>query len=281
MTAQSIAMMEGAGKAWQFGKRKISAKSNEEFNAFTYQNMWSESVANINSMLPELREQFHVSAGFQKEIFKHMFDLVPIFINEMAKATGQLITNLSGANAFDQSSTNPAPTQSNFFPDFLPEAYADDTSTTSQKNKAWFQNKSIKFIQDWLKVVLNQGNPYQATTNEISLAKNVLHTKIQQGSTAPTIPSPEKISTTSKQDEFNSWNASLFKLQKLFLEQQIIGMRFRRKGMTPSWFRNKMSGIISSIKTISNDYRNPNNLIQKKVMQLRQEIANGSWTFKY
>lgn len=99
MVAQSLAMMEAAGRGWQFGKRKISAMPNKEFNKLEYIDMWNDSTANVRDMLPGLEKMFDTSTIYQGKIFEHMFALIPVFINKMAESTGGLISNLSGQNA--------------------------------------------------------------------------------------------------------------------------------------------------------------------------------------
>ncbi len=64
MGAQSYLMMYMAGAGWQYGKRKISAKSNEEFNALT-------TVSLYKSMTTELKESI-------PSIEKSMNDMTPI-----------------------------------------------------------------------------------------------------------------------------------------------------------------------------------------------------------
>ncbi len=54
MPIQSYLMMYFAGSAWQFGKRKISAKSNEEFNNLTMKTLLEEHTMELKSVIPTL-----------------------------------------------------------------------------------------------------------------------------------------------------------------------------------------------------------------------------------
>ncbi len=56
MPIQSYLMMYFAGSAWQFGKRKISAKSNEEFNKLTMKTLLEEHTMELKSVIPTLEQ---------------------------------------------------------------------------------------------------------------------------------------------------------------------------------------------------------------------------------
>lgn len=76
MTAQSLMMMLGAGRAWQYGKRDISAKSNEEFNKYTPQDMIEETFADIREMIPTLKENMEDMKELQRFIITEMVSYI-------------------------------------------------------------------------------------------------------------------------------------------------------------------------------------------------------------
>ncbi len=76
MAGQSLAMGEAFGKGFQYGKRRISSMSNEEFNALTAEGMAKTTFADINSMIPSMESSVKNSDRLQSEIIQAMGDLV-------------------------------------------------------------------------------------------------------------------------------------------------------------------------------------------------------------
>ncbi len=69
MAGQSLAMGEAFGKGFQYGKRKISSMSNEEFNALNFQQL-SESIAtDYKVMIPSMKESLKASDELQRAVF--------------------------------------------------------------------------------------------------------------------------------------------------------------------------------------------------------------------
>ncbi len=56
MGAQSIIMGEAFGKGFQFGKRKISALTNEQFNKLSLAELWKDTSTDVTAMIPTLKE---------------------------------------------------------------------------------------------------------------------------------------------------------------------------------------------------------------------------------
>ncbi len=76
MAGQSLAMGEAFGKGFQYGKRKISSMSNEEFNALNFQQL-SESIAtDYKTMIPSLKKSIEASDELQRAVFKALGDLL-------------------------------------------------------------------------------------------------------------------------------------------------------------------------------------------------------------
>ncbi len=59
MFMQSAAMALGFGSFFQYGKRKLSAMSNEEFNKLTPEALTSQLMSSINNMIPTVEQSFH------------------------------------------------------------------------------------------------------------------------------------------------------------------------------------------------------------------------------
>ncbi len=89
MPIQSYLMMYFAGSAWQFGKRKISAKSNEEFNKLTMKTLLEEHTMELKSVIPTLEKSLDDVTPLVKVLIEQYGD----FVREAIAATPQAIEN--------------------------------------------------------------------------------------------------------------------------------------------------------------------------------------------
>ncbi len=85
MVAQSLAMMEAAGKGWQFGKRRISAMSNEEFNKLTPHRIMEDSLAEYKLMIPSMTKAFDESKELQTKIIEVMVGYAVQLLSDIQK----------------------------------------------------------------------------------------------------------------------------------------------------------------------------------------------------
>ncbi len=83
MATQSLVMGESFGKAFQFGKRKISAMSNEEFNKLNIEDVASEMFKAYDKITPKLQESMEKSQELQEFIVKQMLLMVPKLIESL------------------------------------------------------------------------------------------------------------------------------------------------------------------------------------------------------
>ncbi len=74
MAAQSFAMGHAFGTSFQYGKRKISSMSNEEFNALDSVALHQDLQTDIRAMIPSMNESFHRMESFQIEIIQSMMN---------------------------------------------------------------------------------------------------------------------------------------------------------------------------------------------------------------
>ncbi len=74
MGIQSAVMAEQFGTMFQYGKRRISAMSNEEFNKLTPEMLQERMTTQLKGMIPQMKEQIQA-----------MSDLVPIIIEEFGR----------------------------------------------------------------------------------------------------------------------------------------------------------------------------------------------------
>ncbi len=68
MAAQSFAMGQAFGTSFQYGKRKISSMSNEEFNALNAEALHKQIQADIRTMIPSMNQSFAQMEKFQSEV---------------------------------------------------------------------------------------------------------------------------------------------------------------------------------------------------------------------
>ncbi len=74
MATQSMIMGDAFGRAFQYGKRKISAMSNEEFNAYSSQKMSSDIFKTYEMAIPDIKQSIHMSQELQHFIVKEFIE---------------------------------------------------------------------------------------------------------------------------------------------------------------------------------------------------------------
>ncbi len=83
MGSQSAVMMKMAGEQWQYGKRRISAMTNEEFNKLTPIKLFEIETSELRAMIPLMQESM-----------RDMNKLTPIIVTEMIKMFSDFVTIL-------------------------------------------------------------------------------------------------------------------------------------------------------------------------------------------
>ncbi len=75
MATQSLVMGEAFGTAFQYGKRRISAMSNEDFNKLSIEQVASQMFKSYENIIPELKQSIRKSTQFQNFIFATLLDM--------------------------------------------------------------------------------------------------------------------------------------------------------------------------------------------------------------
>ncbi len=83
MAAQSFVMMYQAGEGWQYGKRKISAMSNEDFNKLTPQIILQNQAASLRGSLPTIVKSMNDMTPIIRDIVRQYGDFAKAIINEL------------------------------------------------------------------------------------------------------------------------------------------------------------------------------------------------------
>ena len=91
MAAQSFAMGEAFGKGFQSGKRRVSSMTNEKFNATTQAQLFKETTADINAMIPAMKAQMKTFTFLQSDIIQELIG----YIKELPQDIYQGLTNTS------------------------------------------------------------------------------------------------------------------------------------------------------------------------------------------
>ncbi len=94
--AQSFIMMYQAGEGWQYGKRRISALSNEEFNKITPASLMERQAMELKGAIPIMERSMNNMTRMVPMIIEQYGD----FIREAIKAMPQAIANITGGTEF-------------------------------------------------------------------------------------------------------------------------------------------------------------------------------------
>ncbi len=78
MAAQSFAMGHAFGTSFQYGKRKISSMTNEEFNALSATDLHGQLQADIRAMIPNMNQSFKTMEQFQLDIIGSMVNTLKL-----------------------------------------------------------------------------------------------------------------------------------------------------------------------------------------------------------
>ncbi len=87
MGIQSAVMAEQFGTLFQYGKRRISAMSNEEFNKLTPQMLQERMTREIEGMIPEMKEQIKAMRPMVELIISEFAQYILLATEEMQKLT--------------------------------------------------------------------------------------------------------------------------------------------------------------------------------------------------
>jgi len=89
MGIQSAVMAEQFGTMFQYGKRRISAMSNEEFNQLTFEKLQSEMTKQIKGMIPEMQNQIKAMQPMVKMIIEEFASYIKLATEAMPSAVVQ------------------------------------------------------------------------------------------------------------------------------------------------------------------------------------------------
>ncbi len=94
MAAQSMLMGDAFGKAYQYGKRKISAMSNEEFNRMSSKDLSNEILTDYTNIIPTMKIAISRSSEFQSFIIEELAKIIKALPADISQG----LTGSSGGN---------------------------------------------------------------------------------------------------------------------------------------------------------------------------------------
>ncbi len=94
MPIQSYLMMYFAGSGWQYGKRKISAMSNEQFNKLTPEELLQQHSIELKNMLPTLEKSLNDVTPLVRILIEQYGDFIKEAIKAIPPAVGTAVTGL-------------------------------------------------------------------------------------------------------------------------------------------------------------------------------------------
>ncbi len=153
MAAQSFAMGHAFGTSFQYGKRKISSMSNEEFNALNVTDLHDTLQADIRAMIPSMNESFHRMESFQIEIIQSMLNTITKSVDAFGKwvTTGNIsATEQETSEGLIEGSGGE---HNNPFgiPEWVQHAHGEDsTFTPTPKLETTKLNAIEKFASSWI-----------------------------------------------------------------------------------------------------------------------------------
>ncbi len=144
MAAQSFAMGHAFGTSFQYGKRKISSMTNEEFNALSATDLHGELQADIRAMIPDMHESFKRMEQFQIDILISM-------VNVIRKAGEQFLGLLTGqGGSSTQSSTSAIDFSDTGIFNIQGGSRQDNALTNANPRSSTFLNAEGQTYEEWL-----------------------------------------------------------------------------------------------------------------------------------
>ncbi len=142
MAAQSFAMGHAFGTSFQYGKRKISSMTNEEFNKMDSVALHASLQADIRAMIPSMNESFTRMENFQIDILNSM-------INTIKLAGEQFLGFLGGGGSSTETSTSASNLGESGIFEIQGGSRQDNALTSDNPNSNLFTNAAGQTYQEW------------------------------------------------------------------------------------------------------------------------------------
>ncbi len=292
MAAQSFAMGHAFGTSFQYGKRKISSLTNEEFNALSATDLHGELQADIRAMIPNMNKSFQRMEQFQIDIINSM-------VNTLRIAAGQFFEWITTGKVSppDNTQTDTSATNIDFTGgvfDVQGGSRQDNALTSDNPASGLFRNAAGQTYEEWVKSL---GTPHIVKQNKARSAgrKALVEADIQatrdalakikakqilDRSVRPTLPSGKK----SQQFKTPAQHAATKAANKKKLQQNLISAEATLRVKQLEYNRiapvvKKKAALILSGRIRASAMTAQNSLRALKVLQntlldLRKKVAN-------
>jgi len=134
MGAQSLVLGKQFGEGFQFGKRKISAMTNEEFNKITPQKLAQNNADELRQMIPSMKQSIQDMRDFQSFIVHELIATakqLPDDIFKAAVSEGSLASNVIKGDT------------DAFVNQLIPQAFAEDAPDSNQKFASDYEKEAM------------------------------------------------------------------------------------------------------------------------------------------
>ncbi len=272
MAYQSLLMGDSFGKGFQYGKRKISAMTNEEFNKMSLPDLFRDSMNEYESMIPTVEKSMDNSTKLQNSIIDRMLKIIPELLGSFFSGSTDKTDSDSPFLKNQTDVSQNAAIQAM-------QATIQNIRYTTDRDPV-FNTPAIEEFQKLLDKVLEQTGTKESLEEklnppppppppppDLTLYKN-LSAQQQFDAAKP-----------SENVEWQTWSKQFASVMQEFNEANNLLKKWRgtRDENTPVWRLQVQKKKLNAekIRRMSNDYRNPNNLIRKNVLSLRKRIAAG------
>ncbi len=96
MGAQSLVIGKMFGEGFQYGKRKISAMPNEEFNKLTFEDMMSNAREEIKASIPTMQAAMHDMQAMVETVVSEFVDYLGIVVKRAPVEAASLGKDIFG-----------------------------------------------------------------------------------------------------------------------------------------------------------------------------------------
>ncbi len=180
MAAQSFAMGHAFGTSFQYGKRKISSMTNEEFNKLDSVALHASLQADIRAMLPEMNQSFKTMEQFQLDIINSMFNTIKL-------AGEQLLGFLAGGGSSTETSTSAFNLGESGIFEIQGGSRQDNALTSDNPNSNLFLNEAGQTYDEWVAEGSQQTFAKIKSTNK-KLERDIQKSRSAAKNVKPIIP---------------------------------------------------------------------------------------------
>ncbi len=102
MGAQSLVIGKMFGEGFQYGKRKISAMPNEEFNKLTFEAMMSNARSEMQASIPTMQQAMQDMKPMVETVVHEFTNYLSLVIEKAPQQLGQIKTSLEDVSGFTE-----------------------------------------------------------------------------------------------------------------------------------------------------------------------------------